>query len=144
MNPVYSPAPSGVPYANPKGIGYPAGFPLSYAAAAPAYTPNIYPGANTAFQAGYTPGTSYKVPCSPSTGTVPPYSSSPNPYQTAVYPVRSAYPQQNPYAQVGQKINIKFLYVHLTIICVLLTVPTYNLVWFILPCVRLATGSSQR
>ncbi|KAG2463364.1 ARHG4 factor, partial [Polypterus senegalus] len=78
-----------------------AGFPLSYAAAAPAYTPNIYPGANTAFQSGYTPGTSYKVPCSPTTGTVPPYSSSPNPYQTAVYPVRSAYPQQNPYAQQG-------------------------------------------
>ncbi|XP_055579264.1 myelin-associated neurite-outgrowth inhibitor isoform X1 [Falco biarmicus] len=50
---------------------------------------------------GYTPGTPYKVSCSPTSGAVPPYSSSPNPYQTAVYPVRSAYPQQNPYAQQG-------------------------------------------
>lgn len=50
---------------------------------------------------GYTPGTPYKVSCSPTSGAVPPYSSSPNPYQTAVYPVRSAYPQQSPYAQVG-------------------------------------------
>uniref|UniRef100_A0A8C2K7R3 Family with sequence similarity 168 member B n=1 Tax=Cyprinus carpio TaxID=7962 RepID=A0A8C2K7R3_CYPCA len=46
MNPVYSPASSGVPYANPKGIGYPAGFPVGYAAAAPAYSPGMYPGAN--------------------------------------------------------------------------------------------------
>uniref|UniRef100_A0A3B1KBB7 Family with sequence similarity 168 member B n=1 Tax=Astyanax mexicanus TaxID=7994 RepID=A0A3B1KBB7_ASTMX len=52
MNPVYSPAPTGVPYANPKGIGYPAGFPVGYAAAAPAYTPNVYPGANPAFPTG--------------------------------------------------------------------------------------------
>ncbi|MEQ2176969.1 hypothetical protein GOODEAATRI_033635, partial [Goodea atripinnis] len=37
--------------------------------------------------------------CSPNTGTVPPYSSSPNPYPAAVYPVRSTYPQQSPYAQ---------------------------------------------
>ncbi|XP_070265320.1 myelin-associated neurite-outgrowth inhibitor isoform X2 [Myotis yumanensis] len=50
---------------------------------------------------GYTPGTPYKVSCSPTSGAVPPYSSSPNPYQTAVYPVRSAYPQQSPYAQQG-------------------------------------------
>ncbi|KAG7487515.1 hypothetical protein MATL_G00024350 [Megalops atlanticus] len=99
MNPVYSPAPSGVPYANPKGIAYPAGFPVGYAAAAPAYSPNMYPGANTAFPTGYTPGTPYKMSCSPTTGTVPPYSSSPNPYSAAVYPVRSSYPQQNPYAQ---------------------------------------------
>ncbi|EDL99299.1 rCG22336, isoform CRA_a [Rattus norvegicus] len=49
----------------------------------------------------YTPGTPYKVSCSPTSGAVPPYSSSPNPYQTAVYPVRSAYPQQSPYAQQG-------------------------------------------
>ncbi|XP_036106756.1 myelin-associated neurite-outgrowth inhibitor isoform X3 [Molossus molossus] len=76
-----------------------AGFPMGYAAAAPAYSPNMYPGANPAFQTGYTPGTPYKVSCSPTSGTVPPYSSSPNPYQTAVYPVRSAYPQQSPYAQ---------------------------------------------
>lgn len=52
------------------------------------------------FLSGYTPGTPYKVSCSPTSGAVPPYSSSPNPYQTAVYPVRSAYPQQSPYAQV--------------------------------------------
>ena len=39
--------------------------------------------------------------CSPNTGTVPPYSSSPNPYPAAVYPVRSTYPQQSPYAQVS-------------------------------------------
>ncbi|CAD7670643.1 unnamed protein product [Nyctereutes procyonoides] len=129
MNPVYSPGSSGVPYANAKGIGYPAGFPMGYAAAAPAYSPNMYPGANPTFQtvvmahtdlkawphgsAGvlhffhlrkpsrYTPGTPYKVSCSPTSGAVPPYSSSPNPYQTAVYPVRSAYPQQSPYAQQG-------------------------------------------
>ncbi|XP_051970532.1 myelin-associated neurite-outgrowth inhibitor-like isoform X8 [Xyrauchen texanus] len=82
MNPVYSPASSGVPYANAKGIGYP-GFPVGYAAAAPAYSPNMYPGANPAFP----------------TGAVPPYSSSPNPYTAAVYPVRSPYAQQNPYAQ---------------------------------------------
>ncbi|XP_047401856.1 myelin-associated neurite-outgrowth inhibitor isoform X3 [Sciurus carolinensis] len=99
MNPVYSPGSSGVPYANAKGIGYPAGFPMGYAAAAPAYSPNMYPGANPTFQTGYTPGTPYKVSCSPTSGAVPPYSSSPNPYQTAVYPVRSAYPQQSPYAQ---------------------------------------------
>ncbi|GCC23614.1 hypothetical protein chiPu_0002012 [Chiloscyllium punctatum] len=100
MNPVYSSAASGVPYANPKGIGYP-GFPVGYAAAAPAFSPTMYAGTNPAFQTGYTPGTPYKVSCSPTSGAVPPYSSSPNPYQTAVYPVRSAYPQQNPYAQQG-------------------------------------------
>lgn len=50
---------------------------------------------------GYAPGTPFKMSCSPNTGTVPPYSSSPNPYQAAVYPVRSSYPQQNPYAQVS-------------------------------------------
>ncbi|XP_076771207.1 myelin-associated neurite-outgrowth inhibitor isoform X3 [Arvicanthis niloticus] len=133
MNPVYSPGSSGVPYANAKGIGYPAGFPVGYAAA-PAYSPNMYPGANPTFQTGfcfwawwrrpvlpgtleadtgesyvqglpelqgYTPGTPYKVSCSPTSGAVPPYSSSPNPYQTAVYPVRSAYPQQSPYAQLS-------------------------------------------
>uniref|UniRef100_A0A087WSR1 Family with sequence similarity 168, member B n=1 Tax=Mus musculus TaxID=10090 RepID=A0A087WSR1_MOUSE len=49
MNPVYSPGSSGVPYANAKGIGYPAGFPVGYAAA-PAYSPNMYPGANPTFQ----------------------------------------------------------------------------------------------
>ncbi|KAG7525852.1 hypothetical protein JOB18_032796 [Solea senegalensis] len=101
MNPVYSPAPTGVPFTNTKGISYSAaGFPVGYAAAAaPAYNPNIYAGANPAFTSGYAPGTPFKMSCSPNTGTVPPYSSSPNPYHTAVYPVRSTYPQQNPYAQ---------------------------------------------
>uniref|UniRef100_A0A452RQB9 Uncharacterized protein n=1 Tax=Ursus americanus TaxID=9643 RepID=A0A452RQB9_URSAM len=55
MNPVYSPGSSGVPYANAKGIGYPAGFPMGYAAAAPAYSPNMYPGANPTFQTGMQP-----------------------------------------------------------------------------------------
>ncbi|XP_045444543.1 myelin-associated neurite-outgrowth inhibitor isoform X3 [Pipistrellus kuhlii] len=50
MNPVYSPSSSGVPYTNVKGIGYPAGFPMSYAAAAPAYSSNMYPGANPTIQ----------------------------------------------------------------------------------------------
>ncbi|CAN9506473.1 unnamed protein product [Ophioblennius macclurei] len=100
MNPVYSPAPTGVPFTNTKGIGYPAaGFPVGYATAAPAYTPNVYAGANPAFPSGYAPGTPFKMSCSPNTGTVPPYSSSPNPYPAAVYPVRSTYAQQNPYAQ---------------------------------------------
>lgn len=108
----------------------PAGFPVGYAAAAPAYTPSVYAGANPAFASGksrvrvplaeryyvfyclaaltrgvfpppgYAPGTPFKMSCSPNAGTVPPYSSSPNPYPAAVYPVRSTYPQQNPYAQV--------------------------------------------
>ncbi|XP_070708964.1 myelin-associated neurite-outgrowth inhibitor isoform X1 [Pempheris klunzingeri] len=132
MNPVYSPASTGVPFTNTKGIGYPAGIPVGYAAAAPAYTTGVYAGANTAFTSGknkdlldispstptdctvnhhhqhylvssshpgYAPGTPFKMSCSPNTGTVPPYSSSPNPYSAAVYPVRSTYPQQNPYAQ---------------------------------------------
>uniref|UniRef100_A0AAZ3SI53 Family with sequence similarity 168 member A n=1 Tax=Oncorhynchus tshawytscha TaxID=74940 RepID=A0AAZ3SI53_ONCTS len=47
----------------------------------------------------YTAGTPYKVPPGQSTGAPPPYSPSPNPYQTAMYPIRSAYPQQNLYAQ---------------------------------------------
>ncbi|XP_029101969.1 myelin-associated neurite-outgrowth inhibitor-like isoform X2 [Scleropages formosus] len=98
MNPIYSPAPAGASYANAKGIGYPAGFPVGYAAALP-YTPSIYPGTNPGFTTGYASGAPYKMSCSPTTGAVPPYSSSSNPYQTAVYPVRSSYPQQNPYAQ---------------------------------------------
>lgn len=63
------------------------------------------------FVSGYTPGTPYKVSCSPTSGAVPPYSSSPNPYQTAVYPVRSAYPQQSPYAQVGLGRTVKLFMV---------------------------------
>uniref|UniRef100_A0A8C3FME3 Family with sequence similarity 168 member A n=1 Tax=Chrysemys picta bellii TaxID=8478 RepID=A0A8C3FME3_CHRPI len=48
---------------------------------------------------GYTAGTPYKVPPTQSNNAPPPYSPSPNPYQTAMYPIRSAYPQQNLYAQ---------------------------------------------
>ncbi|XP_042190618.1 protein FAM168A isoform X3 [Callorhinchus milii] len=47
----------------------------------------------------YTGGTPYKVAPTQSNGAPPPYSPSPNPYQTAMYPIRSAYPQQNLYAQ---------------------------------------------
>ncbi|XP_032652320.1 protein FAM168A isoform X1 [Chelonoidis abingdonii] len=47
----------------------------------------------------YTAGTPYKVPPTQSNNAPPPYSPSPNPYQTAMYPIRSAYPQQNLYAQ---------------------------------------------
>ncbi|XP_006865705.1 PREDICTED: myelin-associated neurite-outgrowth inhibitor-like [Chrysochloris asiatica] len=101
MNPVCSPGSSEVPYASAKAICYPAGFPMGYAAAAPACSPNMYSGANPTFQRSCTPGTPYKMFCSPTSATVPPYSSSPNPSQTAVYPVRSAYPQQSPYAQQG-------------------------------------------
>uniref|UniRef100_A0A8C5HAZ3 Myelin-associated neurite-outgrowth inhibitor n=1 Tax=Gouania willdenowi TaxID=441366 RepID=A0A8C5HAZ3_GOUWI len=100
MNPVYSPAPAGVPFTNTKGMSYTAaGFPVGYAPAAPAYSPNVYASANAAFSSGYAPGTPFKMSCSPNTGTVPPYSSSPSPYPAAMYPVRSSYPQQNPYAQ---------------------------------------------
>ncbi|XP_042190616.1 protein FAM168A isoform X1 [Callorhinchus milii] len=49
----------------------------------------------------YTGGTPYKVAPTQSNGAPPPYSPSPNPYQTAMYPIRSAYPQQNLYAQQG-------------------------------------------
>ncbi|XP_058895605.1 myelin-associated neurite-outgrowth inhibitor-like [Kogia breviceps] len=100
MNPVYSPGSSAVPYANAKEISYPAGFPMGYAAA-PAYSPNTYPGANPTFQTGYTLGKPYEVSCSPTSGAVPPYSSSANPYQTTGHPVRSAYPQQSAHAQQG-------------------------------------------
>ncbi|XP_038829636.1 protein FAM168A-like [Salvelinus namaycush] len=45
---------------------------------------------------GYTTaGTPYKVPPTQMNGAPPPYSPSPNPYQTAMYPIRSAYPQQS-------------------------------------------------
>ncbi|XP_034067909.1 myelin-associated neurite-outgrowth inhibitor isoform X5 [Gymnodraco acuticeps] len=105
MNPVYNPAAAGVPFTNTKGMAYPgnficSGFPVGYATAAPPYNPNIYAGGNPAFPSGYAPGTPFKMSCSPNNGTVPPYSSSPNPYQAAMYPVRSTYPQQNPYAQL--------------------------------------------
>ena len=51
-NPTYSLGSSGVTYANSKGIGYLAGFPMGYTAAAPAFSLNIYPGAHPTFQTG--------------------------------------------------------------------------------------------
>ncbi|XP_026859345.1 protein FAM168A-like isoform X3 [Electrophorus electricus] len=51
------------------------------------------------FATGYTTGTPYKVPPAQSNGAPPPYSASPSPYSTAMYPIRSAYPQQNLFAQ---------------------------------------------
>ncbi|KAI1903192.1 hypothetical protein AGOR_G00024680 [Albula goreensis] len=56
-----------------------------------------YQASSAAFR--YTAGTPYKVPPAQTNGAPPPYSPSPNPYQTAMYPIRSAYPQQNLYAQ---------------------------------------------
>ncbi|XP_074982097.1 protein FAM168A isoform X3 [Caretta caretta] len=56
-----------------------------------------YQASSAAFR--YTAGTPYKVPPTQSNSAPPPYSPSPNPYQTAMYPIRSAYPQQNLYAQ---------------------------------------------
>ncbi|XP_064835045.1 protein FAM168A-like isoform X3 [Oncorhynchus masou masou] len=97
MNPVYSPVQPGTPYGNPKNIayaGYPAGYPQT-----PTYTPNLYQTGSPGYPQGYTAGTPYKVPPGQSNGAPPPYSPSPNPYQTAMYPIRSAYPQQNLYAQ---------------------------------------------
>ncbi|XP_030898001.1 myelin-associated neurite-outgrowth inhibitor [Leptonychotes weddellii] len=100
MNPVYSPGSSGVPYANAKGIGYPGKQVKLYLVSHSRKSSGFFTAIGF-FVSGYTPGTPYKVSCSPTSGAVPPYSSSPNPYQTAVYPVRSAYPQQSPYAQQG-------------------------------------------
>ncbi|KAK1168183.1 protein FAM168A-like isoform X1 [Acipenser oxyrinchus oxyrinchus] len=97
MNPVYSPVQPGTPYGNPKNMGYPAGYPTT----APTYTPNLYPTGSPGYPQGYTAGTPYKVPPTQTNGAPPPYSPSPNPYQTAMYPIRSAYPQQNLYAQQG-------------------------------------------
>ncbi|XP_025065156.1 protein FAM168A isoform X1 [Alligator sinensis] len=57
-----------------------------------------YQASSAAFR--YTAGTPYKVPPTQSNSAPPPYSPSPNPYQTAMYPIRSAYPQQNLYAQL--------------------------------------------
>ncbi|KAK7801819.1 hypothetical protein U0070_015508 [Myodes glareolus] len=93
MTPVYSPGSSGVPYANAKGIGHPAGVPVGYAAA-PAYSPSMYP-------EQILPSKQATLLVHLTNGAVPPYSSSPNPDQTAVYPVRSAYPQQSPDAQLS-------------------------------------------
>ncbi|XP_060119955.1 protein FAM168A isoform X2 [Heteronotia binoei] len=59
----------------------------------------MYPTTSPGYAPGYTAGTPYKVPPTQSNSAPPPYSPSPNPYQTAMYPIRSAYPQQNLYAQ---------------------------------------------
>lgn len=58
----------------------------------------MFPGGTAAFPSGYAPGTQLKMSCSPSTGAMPPYSSTPNPY-SAVYAGRNQYPQQNLYTQ---------------------------------------------
>uniref|UniRef100_A0A8B9H181 Family with sequence similarity 168 member A n=1 Tax=Astyanax mexicanus TaxID=7994 RepID=A0A8B9H181_ASTMX len=108
MNPVYSPVQPGTAYANPKNMAYPGellyalkqmGYPAGYPTTAPAYTPNIYQTGTPGYPPGYTTGAPYKVPPTQSNGAPPPYSASPNPYSTAMYPIRSAYPQQNLYAQ---------------------------------------------
>ncbi|XP_056140942.1 protein FAM168A-like isoform X2 [Lampris incognitus] len=99
MNPVYSPVQPGAPYGNPKNItytGYPTGFP---AATTPTYTPSLYQTGNPGYPPGYTAGTPYKVSPNQSNGAPPPYSPSPSPYSTSMYPIRSVYPQQNLYAQ---------------------------------------------
>eukprot|EP00069_Balaena_mysticetus_P000394 bmy_03685T0 len=62
-----------------------------------------YQASSAAFR--YTAGTPYKVPPTQSNTAPPPYSPSPNPYQTAMYPIRSAYPQQNLYAQVSRPVG---------------------------------------
>ncbi|KAM6447677.1 protein FAM168A isoform 3-T3 [Liasis olivaceus] len=98
MNPVYSPVQPGAPYGNPKNVAY-TGYPAGYPTAAPTYNPNIYPTTSPGYAPGYPAGTPYKVPPTQSNNAPPPYSPSPNPYQTAMYPIRSAYPQQNLYAQ---------------------------------------------
>ncbi|XP_061485070.1 protein FAM168A isoform X6 [Rhineura floridana] len=100
MNPVYSPVQPGAPYGNPKNMAY-TGYPAGYPTAAPTYNPNMYPTTSPGYAPGYTTGTPYKVPPTQSNNAPPPYSPSPNPYQTAMYPIRSAYPQQNLYAQQG-------------------------------------------
>ncbi|KAI4892657.1 hypothetical protein NFI96_022794, partial [Prochilodus magdalenae] len=98
MNPVYSPVQPGAAYANPKNVAYP-GYPAGYPTTAPAYTPNVYQTGTPGYPPGYTTGAPYKVPQTQTNGAPPPYSASPNPYSTAMYPIRSAYPQQNLYTQ---------------------------------------------
>ncbi|KAJ7416040.1 Myelin-associated neurite-outgrowth inhibitor [Pitangus sulphuratus] len=78
---------------------HPDSYPTGYPTAAPAYNPNMYPTSSPGYAPGYTAGTPYKVPPTQSNNAPPPYSPSPNPYQTAMYPIRSAYPQQNLYTQ---------------------------------------------
>uniref|UniRef100_A0A4W5JSG1 Family with sequence similarity 168 member A n=1 Tax=Hucho hucho TaxID=62062 RepID=A0A4W5JSG1_9TELE len=97
MNPVYSPVQPGAPYGNPKNMAY-TGYPGGYPTAAPTYTPNLYQTGSPGYPPGYTTaGTPYKVPPTQTNGAPPPYSPSPNPYQTAMYPIRSNL--QNLYAQ---------------------------------------------
>ncbi|XP_043120801.1 protein FAM168A isoform X4 [Puntigrus tetrazona] len=98
MNPVYSPVQPGTPYGNPKNMAY-TGYPGGYPTTAPTYTANLYQTGSPGYPPGYTAGTPYKVPPTQTNGAPPPYSPSPNPYPTAMYPIRSAYPQQNLYAQ---------------------------------------------
>uniref|UniRef100_A0A671L2B2 Protein FAM168A-like n=1 Tax=Sinocyclocheilus anshuiensis TaxID=1608454 RepID=A0A671L2B2_9TELE len=98
MNPVYSPVQPGTPYGNPKNMAY-TGYAGGYPTTAPTYTANLYQTGSPGYPPGYTAGTPYKVPPTQTNGAPPPYSPSPNPYQTAMYPIRSAYPQQNLYAQ---------------------------------------------
>ncbi|XP_046718050.1 protein FAM168A-like isoform X1 [Silurus meridionalis] len=100
MNPVYSQMQPGTAYGNPKTMTYP-GYAAGYPTTAPTYTPNIYQTGTPGYPPGYTTGTPYKVPQAQTNGAPPPYSASPSPYSTAMYPIRSAYPQQNLYAQVG-------------------------------------------
>ncbi|KAM8905430.1 protein FAM168A isoform 2-T3 [Spinachia spinachia] len=99
MNPVYSPVQPGTPYGNPKNMAF-TGYPGGYPATAPTYTPNLYQTGSPGYPPGYTSaGTPYKVPPTQSNGAPPPYTPTPTPYPTAMYPIRSAYPQQNLYAQ---------------------------------------------
>ncbi|XP_062870410.1 protein FAM168A-like isoform X2 [Trichomycterus rosablanca] len=98
MNPVYSPVQPGTAYGNPKTMTYP-GYSAGYPSTAPAYTPNIYQTGTPGYPPGYTTGTPYKVPPAQTNSAPPPYSASPSPYSTAMYPIRSAYPQQNLYTQ---------------------------------------------
>ncbi|XP_075957090.1 protein FAM168A isoform X5 [Anarhichas minor] len=107
MNPVYSPVQPGTPYGNPKNMAF-AGYPGGYPAAAPTYTPNLYQTGSPGYPPGYlklllcgytSAGAQYKVPPTQSNGAPPPYTPTPTPYPTAMYPIRSAYPQQNLYTQ---------------------------------------------
>ncbi|MFT7803119.1 protein FAM168A-like isoform X1 [Arapaima gigas] len=99
MNPVYSPVqPVTAPYGNPKNMAY-TGYPGTYPATVPPYTTNLYQTGSPGYPPGYTTGTPYKVPPTQTNGAPPPYSPSPNPYQTPLYPIRNAYPQQNLYSQ---------------------------------------------
>lgn len=66
------------------------------------FSPHILTNCISFSGSGYTAGTPYKVSPSQSNGAPPPYSPSPNTYPSAMYPIRSAYPQQNLYTQVRE------------------------------------------